>query len=338
MASGLQTTGTLNETTLSDFVDIERKEFSIVQKMVEPKAKQLYILDNVASHKGNTKQYKEVDTETFARLKREGEDSAVASVGVGYEKTMTFRRFAMEIVITKEMRDDNEDPLIMGKLLSLNHFAPQRMELDLTHTFTFANSTSYTDQDGDTVTTSVGDGYALCYSAHDCAFSSSTYRNRVANDPIFSGGSLELAQALTVTDIMNNYGNKRVMNFNTLITGPDPNTVNAVKRVLKSTTDPDQNNPGVINPYSGEIKHIVLDYLSTTATGANDSTKKRWWFLAATGQGVNGWQAYFALKEPANLKTPDEDVHNDNWTLGCRVRYGKCTLTGRGIIGSLPTS
>ena len=165
MASGLQTTGTLNETTLSDFVDIERKEFSIIQKMVEPKAKQLYITDNVENHTGNTKQYKEVDTETFARLKREGENSAVASVGVGYEKTMTFRRFAMEIVITKEMRDDNEDPQIMGKLLSLNHFVPQRMELDLTHTFTFATSTSYTDQDGDTIDTTVGDGYALTNSA-----------------------------------------------------------------------------------------------------------------------------------------------------------------------------
>ena len=129
------------------------------------------------------------------------------------------------------------------------------------------------------------------------------------------------------------------MNFNTIITGPDPNTVNAVKRVLKSTTDPDQNNPGVINPYAGGItKHIVLDYLATTATSANDSTKKRWWFLGATGQGVNGWQAYFALKEAANLKTPDEDVHNDNWTLGCRVRFGKVVLTGRGFIGSCPVS
>ena len=338
MAAGLQTT-LLNTVTLSEFVDIERKEFVFVQQLVKPVAQQLFITDNIESHTGNTKQYREVDGETFASLKKEGTDAKKASVGVGYNKLMTFRRFAKEIEITKEMRDDNEDTRVMGLLTGLNHFAPQRMELDLTHVLTFATSSSYTDMDGETVDTTTGDGNVLCYSAHDLAHSSSTYRNRVTNDPVFSAGAFELAQALTVTDILSDFGDKRVMMFNTIVTGADPNTKNEVKRVLKSNTDPNQNNPGVINPYNeGDIKHIVLPYLATAATGANDSTKKRWWFWASTGKGILGWQAYVAVKEAANLKTPDEDVHSDNWILGVRVRYGKVVLTGKGIIGSCPVS
>lgn len=336
MANGLQTVGTLNESTLSEFVDLERKEFGIIQEMVQPKAAALYIRDDVEGHTGNTKQYMETDTQTFGRLKREGEDAKKASVGIGYKKTMTFRRFAMEIEITKEMRDDHEDTVIMSKLLSLNHFIPNRQELDLTHRLTFATSSSYTDMDGDTVTVTVGDGNPLAYATHALAFSSTTYRNRVANDPVFSAGAYEAAQSLTTTEVMNNFGDMRVMNFNTIVTGSDPNTVNEVKRVLKSTSDPAQNNPGVINPYSGNTQHIVLDYLATSATGANDSTKKRWWFYVAPG--LNGWQAYFAVKEAANLKTPHEDEHNDNWTFGVRGRYGIVVLSGKGLIASCPTS
>jgi len=335
--------GTLNEETMSDFVDTQKKEFSIYQELVPKVASQLFISDNVEGHTGNTKVYKEVDIETFADLKPEGEDAKKASVASGYSKTLTFRRFAKEIDITKEMRDDNEDQVIIGKMTSLSEFIPSRMELDLTHRLTFASATTYVDRDGETIDISMGDGLALASSVHKLAASTDTYRNRVANDPLFSAGAYELAQALTTTEIKSAFGEKRVMNFNTLITTDDPNTLNEMARVTKSPTDPTQNNSGVINPYAGGVKIVSLPYLATTATGATDSTKRKIWFYAATGKGILGWQAYLAIKEPANLKTPStgnngEDIHNDNWTFGVRGRYGICVVSGRGIIASLPTS
>jgi hypothetical protein len=336
----VQTTGILNEDTLSDFVDLQKEEFSLYMDMVaEGNAKQLYIVDNIPLHTGNTKRYKESDVETFGRLKREGEDAKKASVAIGYYKDMTFRRFAMELDITKEMRDDCEYTDILSKMTSLRHFIPQRLELDLTHRLTFASASSYVDMDGETISLTMGDGQVLCYAAHTLSASSTTYRNRVANDPIFSAGAYELAQSLTTTEILSNFGEKRVMNFNTIITGDDPNTRHEVAKVLKSSSDTTQNNSGVINPLGGEsLKHIVLPQLATTATGANDSTKRRYWFIAATGQGTAGWQAYFAEKEAVNMKTPEEDVHNDNWTFGVRGRYGIAIVSGRGVIGSLPTA
>ena len=84
----------------------------------------------------------------------------------------------------------------MSKALrSLGEATRQRMELDLTHRFTFGTATSYTDLDGETVSTTVGDGLALFSASHTVPDSSTTYRNIVANNPVFSRGGLEAAPA-----------------------------------------------------------------------------------------------------------------------------------------------
>lgn len=339
-----QTTGLLITTTLPEFTDLVTKSFAMAQQMVETGvAQSLFIMDDLSANTGDTRRYDEVDTETYSSLKREGDDATKANVGVGYTMTFTVRRFAKEIDVTWEERRFNKYPEVMGKLLSLTQFCPQRMELDLTHRFTFATSTSYTDMDGESVTISVGDTKALCATDHTLKFSSTTYRNRVSGDPVFSQGGLEAAEELAVTNIYNNFGQRRVKLFNTIITGDDPNTVNTVKQVLQSTADIDAAQSGVKNVYAGKYRHVILPYLATTATGAHDSTKKKWWFLAATGQGVNGWQAYLGIAEMPNLRSPapgnnGEDVHNDNWTFGARCSYLIGALNGIGLIGSHPTT
>ena len=335
-------TSLLNTITNEEFTDLTRHIFIDEMKRVEPVAEQLYIKENLEAHTGDSRRYDEIDMDMFASAMDEGEDAAKGYAGVGYNKTMNEKRVAKEIEITFKERRYNRNPNVMGKLTNLSHYCPQRKELDLTHRLTFASATSYTDQDGKTVATTTGDGLALCYSAHTLKYSSSTCRNRVANDPVFSTGALELAQKLGVTDILNNFGERIVKDFNTIITGDDPNTRRSVDRVLESSTDIDYANSGVKNLYTG-LRHITLPYLATTATGARDSTKERYWFLAALNGGIGGWQAYYGIFEPANLKTPKaggngEDVHNDNWTYGARMSYGIATVSWKGIIGSLPTS
>jgi len=336
----------LNTVTFSELVDLIRKKFLMVQKMADTNtAGQLFIKDSIAKGQGNTKRYDEIDTQTFGRLKRQGEAAKKASVGIGYNATMTKKRIAMEIDITQEMRDENRYAEVGSLITSLTHFCPQRIALDQTHRLTFCSATSYTDMDGDTVSTVTGDSLALVYSAHTLKFSSNTYSNRVSADPIFSRGGLEAAETLATTNVLSNFGEKRVMKFNTIITGEDPNTVNAVQQFLNSISDVDQNNSGVTNVYKGKYRHLVLPYLATTATGAYDSTKRRWWFLAALGMGAEGWQAYYGEWEAPHLKdqSTDEkgsnhDYSRDIWTFGTRAGYGLVTVSARGIIGSLPTS
>jgi hypothetical protein len=334
----------LNTITFSGMTDLIRKEYVETQKMIKPMAKQLYISDYVGKGQGNTKRYDEIDTETYAKLKREGEAVSKAKVGIGYNKTMTKKRIGIEIDITQEMRDENRYPQVGALITNLTHFCPQRIELDATHRLTFGTATSYTDRDGETVDLTGGDGLAVFSTVHTLKYSPLTWSNRVSGDPVFSRGALEGAELLATTNILSNFGERRVMTFNTIITGDDPNTVNSVKQFLQSTTDIDQNNSNVMNVYLNKYTHLILPQLATTATGANDSTKRRYWFLGALNQGANGLQAYYGEWEaPHMVASPAsgnnmEDPHRDVWSYGTRAGYGFVFVSGRGIIGSFPTA
>lgn len=334
----------LNTVSFSGMTDLVRKTYLVNNQLVTSNAMQLFITDTIGAGQGDTKRYDEIDTETFARNKAEGTDHKKARAGIGYNKTMTAKRYAMSIDITWEMRRFNRHAEAGSLVTDLSHFCPQRRELDLTHRLSFVSSTSYTDMDGDTVDTTGGDSLAIASTAHTLKFSATTWSNRVTGDPLFSRGALEAAESLGVSNILNNFGDRRVMNFNTIITSDDPTTVNAVKQFLGSDSDGDQNNAGVMNVYKNKYRHVVLPWLATTATGARDSTKRLWWFLAATGQGVKGWQAYYGEWEAPHMKDvpmdgkSNEDFANDNWSYATRGTWGICVVTGRGLIASLPTS
>ncbi len=328
----------LNTVTLPEMSDLVRKTFVMNQQLVGENARSLFISDPIGKGMGNTKRYDEVDTQTFGRRKREGELVKKSAVGIGYNKTITKKRIGMEIDITQEMRDENRYAEVGSLITSLTQFCPQRTELDLTHRFTFAGATSMTDMDGDTVDLTTGDGLALVYNAHTLKYSSTTYSNAVSGNPVFSAGALETAEELAVTNVLSNFGERRVIGFNTIVTGDDPNTVNAVKRVLQSTADVDSSNSGVVNVNHTKYTHKVLPYLATTATGAHDSTKRRYWFLVAAGKGTMGWQGYFSEWEAAHQKPVTEDGHRDVWSYGTRAGYGIAAVSPRGVIGSLPVS
>lgn len=332
----------LSTVTFPELTDIATRNFVSVGGMIVPNAKQLFITDNVGAGEGEVKVIDEYDVTTYARAKPQGVDAKKAAFGVGYYITIKVKRIGIESEITYEMRRYNKYPAVMQVIQGLPHFCPQRVELDLTHRLTFGTSTSYVDLDGNTVDLTVGDGLALFSTVHTLKFSSITYSNRISGDPLFSKGALELAQLLTTTDILSNFGEKRVLNFNRIVTGNNPTVINAVRQFLHSTSDNTQVNDGVINTHMNEYQHVILTQLATTATGAVDSTKKNWWFLVAANQGTNGWQSYFCEWDAMSLTPSTEgngmDVHKDIWYFNVRQAYGIGIVSGRGIIASCPTS
>lgn len=332
----------LNTVTFPELTDLLDRNFKLVGGLIVPVAQQLFIKETVGEAEGELKLLQEYDVTTYAKAKAQGQDAKRASFGIGYFITVRMKRIGIESEITWEMRRLNKKQEVMAVMQGLPHFCPQRVELDLTHIFTFATSTSYVDMDGNTVDLTVGDGLALASAVHTLRFSTATYSNRITGDPLFSKGALEAAELLTTTDIVNNFGEKRVMDFNTIVTGNNPTVVNAVKQFLKSTSDNTQANAGVINVNQDKYRHLILPQLATTATGANDATKKNWWSLVAAGAGLRGWQAYYVEWEGHNM-TPSTsgngtDVHKDVWYFNTRQAYNKGVLSGRGAIFSCPTS
>lgn len=319
----------------SEFADTTERRFAEGASLVGDldAIKSLYMVEDIPRGTGDRRIYSEIDGDTYARLKAEGADASKAQVASGYNVTMYNKRYACEIDITYEARTYGKNQEILRKLTSLATYAPQRMALDLTHRITFATATSYTDMDGETVSTAVGDGYALVYATHTLSASSTLYSNVITGNPAFSQGAFEVAQSQANTQIINNLGDRRIMNFNTVITSDDPATVREVRQLLNSTADTTGNNPGVLNTYKGSFRHVVLPRLATTATGAYDSTKAKYWGYVAAGE----WEAHLGIWEQPNLKTPStgnngEDLHNDNWTFGARVGYGIAILSGKGFL------
>lgn len=328
--------------TFPELTDLVNRNFVSVGGFIIPVAKQLFMTDTMGAGEGELKLLQEYDTTTYAKAKAQGADAKKASFGIGYYITIRAKRIGIESEITWEMRRYNKKQEVMAAIQSLPYFCPQRVELDLTHTLTFCSSTSMVDLDGNTRDLTVGDGLALASTVHTLKFSTLTYSNRVTGDPLFSKGSLELAELLTTTDILSNFGEKRVMDFNTIVTGNNPTIVNAVKQFLRSISDNTQNNPGVVNVYQDKYRHVVLPQLATTATGAIDNTKKNWWFLAAIGGGLRGWQAWYVEWEAMNMVPSTSgngtDVHKDVWYYNVRQAYNIGVVSGRGLICSLPTS
>jgi len=329
----------ISSLTFTQFADTTARIFyggkDLPQVRDLSEAMSLTMVDYIPKQTGEQKVYDEIDGETYARYKAQGADASKTQVIAGYSKTMTVRRFAAEIDITQEARDYGKEAEVVRKLTSLATFCPQRMALDLTHRFTFAAATSYTDMDGESVDVSMGDALALLSASHTLTGTSSTYSTIVTGNPQFSQGGFEVARLQANTQILNNFGERRVLMFNTVVTGDDPSTLREVKQLLNSTADVDAAQSGISNVYAGQFRHVVLPRMASTATGAYDSTKAKYWFYVADGE----FEFHLGIWEQPHLKMPapsnnGEDPHNDNWTFGARVGYGICIPSPKGALGS----
>lgn len=334
----------LNTITLPEMTDLIKRNWIENGNRVPTPALQLFIRSTAPAGTGEVKRFSEIDIDDFANNKGQGQNVSKGQLGTGYEKDMTVKRIGKEFDITYEMRKYNKYPEVQAILSGIVELAPQRIDLDATHRFTFASATSYVDMDGATVDVTMGDGLSMINNAHLLKYSASTYSNRLTGDPAFSKTALESAEELANTNVLDNLGQRRVYNFNTIITGDDPATVNTVKTYLESIADPTANQAGVVNVYKGKYRHVILPRLASTARGGYDSTKKRWWFLGAiSGSAKGSLQAHYCEWDAPMLLTPEanpdlKDNHKDIWSYGVRAAYGLVIVSGRGIIGSLPVS
>lgn len=259
----------------------------------------------------------------FARRKDQGDTYFESSPTQGYRKTMTKYRIGYKAQITWEMRTYDKYNEMKKAIMKLGELVAQRMELDLTHRFTFGTAATYTDQDGQSVSITSGDSLSLFNTAHTVRGSSTTFRNRVANNPEFSRAGLEAAELLGAVQMISQDGNKIVVDYDTIAFANNPSLENKVLEFLNSTASPSYSNSGVTNVYKSKYKPLMLPYLATTAAGARDSTKENYWFLAAAAHS----DALLEISEMPHMVAPTpgsngEDFDTDNWNYKASSAYG----------------
>ncbi len=272
---------------------------------------------------GNTRTFSEIDLEEYASKKGESDQASRARTQQGYSKTGTLYRVAKDIGISYEMRTQGKYQEIKDRLTNLGGLVPKRQDLDLQHRLTFGTATTYIDMDSDTVDIAVGDTLALFTTVHTLRGSSTTFRNRLANNPQISRGSLEAMELMRVQNTYNQFGEKMTINADILWVTDDPNTINTANELLRSTSNPTQANSGVTNVYSNKYRLVVLPRVATTALGANDTTKAKYWGLASSSMST----AFLGVHEEARLKLPpadgrsNEEFSTDDWSFGTRGGY-----------------
>lgn len=283
---------------------------------------------NIPANSGETREFSEIDGEEYVNLKGQGDQAVRGRVQQGYTNTMTVRRFAKNIGITYEMRRYNKYPEVVSRLTNMARQVPNRIDLDLSHRLGFGTATTYTDLDGTVVTISVGDTLALWSTAHTLRGSSTTYRNRLANNPRVSKGALELMERMEIENTFNHFGEKKVLPFDVIWTTDDPVDMNTVKEILRSTAAPEAANQGVVNVYQAKYRHVALPRVATTAAGAPDTAKRSLWGLWSTQYS----SAYLGVWDEASMTAPSagsnaEDNLTDDWDFKIRGAWG-ITIVG----------
>jgi hypothetical protein len=322
----------LNINSLSDFVVNATILWALGLDAVPQYARNSGLFKEVPipQQTGNTRKFTEIDLEEYAGVKREDDQSSRARVQQGYSVVGTLYRVSKDIGISYEMRTQGKYMEIKDRLTNLGRLVPNRLDLDLSHRIGFGTATSYVNYDGDTVDLTVGDTYQLFYTAHTLKGSSTTFRNRLANNPLFSRGALESMELMRVQNTYNQFGEKMAIPADVIFSTDDPNTINSIATVLRSTTNTDQTNPSIVSTYVGKYRHVILPRIATTALGANDTTKAKYWGLASTTMST----AYLGVHEEAHLKTPPADGRNneefstDAWNFGTRGGWMIVILSG----------
>lgn len=272
----------------------------------------------------------------FAKRFDEGAPMQGAVSQYGYEKDLAIYQVGLEMGITKLERIANKTPEVLARLVAVATTVPNRMELDLTHRLTFATATSYVDQDGYTVDVSVGDGLALISASHTLTGSGTTYSNSIGTTA-FSKAALETAERQVSEQTFDNLGIKIPMNFDVIFCTDDSVTNKRIDEELMSTGSTGTvsstelaaggaQNSNVLNVNNAKYRKIRLPFLATTATGAVDTNKRRWWGIASTPNT----SLYLSVLEAPSMQAPGagnngEDGSSGNWYYRGRGSYGIAT-------------
>jgi hypothetical protein len=248
------------------------------------------------------------NTDYITRVNNQGDTLSLTAVKRGDATT-----------ITEDLVDGNKYREIGQKLTDLGGSLFRTAARDATHVgYTFAFSASYTDMDGNTITNSIAKGAEPIYDDTHTMADASTFDNELA-DTAIGESALRSLQDLT-TSFVDENGHKVSWKSGVkfLVHGNDPGMQHAALRLTTQEWNYNNTNRD-INPYRGAFQDRELFYLDTTATGAIDSTKGKYYFIVSQNllkrSAIMGWHT------KPTPRGPFEDSWNGGMLYRSKSRY-----------------
>ncbi len=289
------------------------------------------------------KRVQEVDRDRFAEQKVEGKGSVTRGISQGYAKEIIRKTISVRRVVSGEAYKALTAHGLAEYATQTADDIIDKIELDMRNFLGYGAGSSYTDNGGFTIDTTVGDGNPLFYTAHTLKNSATTYSNILTGAPTISETAMEGAEDYFNYNVMDNNGQRISMKANTIITSAKATMVNRVSRLFGSMSPEAiegtaNANAGIMNTYKNKYKHLVVEF-DVTALNVTDSTKSFYWFLAALGGSPEAsFQSYYVSW--LSPQVAPATIDQDEWTLEyvARAAYGIGAVSGKGILVSLATS
>lgn len=284
------------------------------------------------SAEGYTEEHAGFNESGFSSVTADGEDYSLVTDTEGDHITMTQVKRTVRRKITEDLIEFNRYPKIASLLRKTGSKLWRGYALDLAHRFTFAFDTSYTDRDGRTVTVTGGDGAALVANTHTLN-NSDTYDNLLTAR--LSESALEDAEDLGCAMVDQN-GQQVNPTFTTLVTANHAATKHMAKRLTgqQKQVGTDLND---MNPYYGEMRHVVVPYLDSTAAGAKNTAKSRFWFIIDETLSKGDEQLISSVRTMPTEEMPTTDPNNNSVQFKGKMRYDIGHLDSHWIVGSNAT-
>lgn len=317
-----------NTSSLPDFVAnlqvLFNKGFTQTFEDKEDSATMFYQEMILGSAEGDTRRVDEPLTgRGYAKDMEEGDNINLEQITPGYYKDVTVIRRSSGLGITWFFEYHNKYPeQIAGIYRDVGLNLRERMELDMQLPLGFGTATTYTNLSGRTVDISTGDSLSLWHTAHTLTGSTITTRNRLANNPQLSDGSVEAAMTLFNQNQYTNSGMPVPGNPDTLVVTRDATQYHTALKVVESMSPQSAPNSGVYNPLRRRFRVAQLMRWDYTADGRTlDSTKLKYWMVADSSQKVG----FVVISEQPTVTLPTVSNGGIKWANEDREIKGTCT-------------
>lgn len=301
-------------------------------------------IKETADWTSDTKRVYEMDRERFAEQKVQGQASAQRGIAQGYYKDITRKTVSITRIVSGEAYQALTANKLAEYAMQTSKDVTDKIELDMRNFIGYAvAATSYTDNGGFSIDTTVGDGLSVFDTTHTLKNSTTTYSNILSGAPTLTNVALEAAEDYFNYNVVDNYGQRIEIKPDTIITSNKAIMVNRVDRLFGSASPESiagtaNANSGVKNSYRNKYTHLVVEF-DVTSLNVSDSTKSYYWFLASlTGMPEERFQAYY-VSWLSPMVAPAE-VNQDKWILSYTARacFGLGAVSGKGILVSKATS